>query len=87
MGVGTIREFGQIRAHHCIWDGSASRTLTTLLSVTWQPGWEGSFGENGYMCMIESLRSSPETITTLFVNRYTPVQNKKSFKNVFVELR
>ena len=22
----------------------------TLLNVTWQPGWEGSLGENGYMC-------------------------------------
>ena len=21
----------------------------TLLSVMWQPGWEGSLGENGYM--------------------------------------
>ena len=23
----------------------------TLLNVMWQPGWEGSFGENGYMRM------------------------------------
>ena len=23
----------------------------TLLNVMWQPGWEGSLGENGYMCM------------------------------------
>ena len=22
----------------------------TLLDVVWQPGWEGSLGENGYMC-------------------------------------
>jgi len=22
-----------------------------LYNVTWQPGWEGSFGENGYMDM------------------------------------
>ena len=21
----------------------------TLLNVTWQPGWEGTLGENGYM--------------------------------------
>ena len=23
----------------------------TLLNVMWQPGWEGSFGENGYLYM------------------------------------
>ena len=23
----------------------------TLLSIMWQPGWEGSLGENGYMYM------------------------------------
>ena len=23
----------------------------TLLNVTWQPGWEGSLGENGYVFM------------------------------------
>ena len=23
----------------------------TLFNVTWQPGWEGSLGENGYICM------------------------------------
>ena len=23
----------------------------TLLNVTWQPGWEGSLGDNGYMYM------------------------------------
>ena len=22
----------------------------TLFSVMWQPGWEGSLAENGYMC-------------------------------------
>ena len=87
MGEGTIREFGQTCAHGCIWNGSASRTYTTLFNVMWQPGWKGSFGENAYMRMIESLCSSPETITTSFVNRYTPVQNKKILKNVFVELR
>ena len=26
-------------------------TRSFLLSVTWQPGWEGSLGENGYMYM------------------------------------
>ena len=32
----------------------------TLLSVMWQPGWEGSLRENGYIiCMAESLYGSP----------------------------
>ena len=26
-------------------------TNKDLLNVTWQPGWEGSLGENGYMYM------------------------------------
>ena len=34
-----------------------------------------SLGEMA-MCMAESLRSSPETITTLLIT-YTPIQNKK----------
>ena len=25
----------------------------TLLDVMWQPGWEGSLGENRYMCMYD----------------------------------
>ena len=29
-----------------------------------------------YICMAESLRCSPETITTLFIG-FTPIQNKK----------
>ena len=41
----------------------------------WQPGWEGSLGENGCMFMMaESLYCPPETITTLLIG-YTPVQN------------
>ena len=40
----------------------------TLFSVMWQPGWEGSLGENGYMYiyMAESLHS--ETVTILLIN-------------------
>ena len=26
-------------------------SIGTLLNVTWQPGWEGSLGENEYMRM------------------------------------
>ena len=41
----------------------------TLLSVMWQPGWEGSLGENGSCIhMAESLLCSPETITTLLIS-------------------
>ena len=25
----------------------------TLLSVKWQPGWEGTLGKKGYMCMYD----------------------------------
>ena len=25
----------------------------TLLNIVWQPGWEGSLGENGYMYMYD----------------------------------
>ena len=38
----------------------------TLLNVLWQPRWERSLGENGYMYVCDSC----ETITTLFVNLY-----------------
>ena len=40
----------------------------TLLNVMWQPGWEGSLGENGYMYMTESLCCSPESVTTLVIS-------------------
>ena len=43
----------------------------------WQPGWEGSLGENGYMYMYGSVPSCPpENITTLLKD-YTPIYNKK----------
>ena len=50
----------------------------TLLNVMWQPGWEGSLGENGYICvcMAESLCYPPEITTTLLI-RYTPIQTIK----------
>ena len=39
----------------------------------WQPGWEGSLGENGYMYMYGSVPSCPpENITTLLKD-YTPI--------------
>ena len=50
----------------------------TLLSVMWQPGWEGRL--NTSICVAESLHFSPETITTSLTG-YTPIQNKKLKKN------
>ena len=43
----------------------------------WQPGWEGSLGEDGYMYVYgaEPLHSPPDTVTTLLIS-YTPIQNK-----------
>ena len=36
------------------------------------------------MCMIESLRCSPETVTTL-LSGYTPIQNKKFKKTQYLQ--
>ena len=45
----------------------------------WQPGGEGSLGENGYnIYMTDCLRCSSET-TTALLSDYTPIQNKKFF--------
>ena len=48
----------------------------TLLNVMWQPGWENSLGENGFMYM--SLHCPPETVTMLLIG-YTPIKNKVFF--------
>ena len=54
-----------------------TRQACALLNVTWQPGWEGSWGRmHTCVWMAESLRCSPETITTLLTG-WTPIQNKK----------
>ena len=45
----------------------------TLLSVIWQPGWEGSLGRmDTCMYMAESLCCSPEAVTTLLIG-YSPI--------------
>ena len=50
----------------------------TLLSVMWQPPWDGVWGRmDSCVCMAESLCYSPETITTLLIG-YTSIQNKCS---------
>ena len=55
------------------WIINKDLTWGILLSVMWQPGWEGSLGDNGYMYMYDC---SLETITTLLVS-YNPIQNKR----------
>ena len=42
----------------------------------WQPGWEGSLGESGYVYVWLSPFSLLESITTLLII-YTPIQNKQ----------
>ena len=60
----------------------------TLRNVMWQPGWEGSLRENGYMhTNAGSLCCPLEIITTLLIC-YTPILNKKFrgkslFKKIF----
>jgi len=53
MGEGTVREFGMDmdtllyltwRTHRTCWTAQGP-----LLNVMWQPGWEGSLGDNGYV--------------------------------------
>ena len=45
-------------------------------NVIWQPGWERM---DTCICMAESLRCSPEIITTLFVNQLYLNTNLKVF--------
>ena len=55
----------------------------TLLNVSWQPGWEGSLGENGYMCIyiIGWVPLLPlETVTTLLIG-YTSNKKLKTKKH------
>ena len=53
-GSGIVRELGMdmYTLLYLKWiTQSYYATQGTLLNVMWQPGWEGSLGENGYMCM------------------------------------
>ena len=59
------------------------RAHGTLLSVMWQPGWEGRLGgEWIHLCLAGSLRCSCETVITLVIG-YTPRQSQKSKKEVY----
>ena len=56
MGEGRVRESGMdVDTRLCFtWRTGNDLLLPaqgTLLNVMWQPGWEGSLEENGYMCM------------------------------------
>ena len=46
IDVYTLLFFKWITRTYCIVQG-------TLLNVMWEPGWEGSLGENGYMYMYD----------------------------------
>ena len=77
-GEGILTEFGidMYTLLYIKWITN-KESLRTLLSVMWQPGWEGSLG---YMCVFivtcicvaESLCWAPETITALLIS-YSPI--------------
>ena len=52
---GIVREFGMDMYTLLYLKWIANKDLLiahgTLLNIMWQPGWEGSLGENGYMGM------------------------------------
>ena len=82
-GERIVREFGTDRYTLLYFKWITNKDCTahgTPQNVMWQPGWEGSLGENGYcICMAESLCHPPEMITTLLI---TVFQYKiKSLKN------
>ena len=81
VGIKKGREFGM---DMCTWlylkwmtncgGPTVDSTSSTLLNVMWPPGWEGRIWGRMETCpyVAESLLSSPETTTTLFVNWLYP---------------
>ena len=60
----------------CPWSQAPSTfRIRWGVSVMWQPGWEGSLGENGYMYMYGWVFAIQLKLTLLI--GYTPTQNKK----------
>ena len=58
-----------------------SAEMNGVLSVMWQPVWQGVWGKmDTYICMAESLCCLPETITTITVNQLYPNIKEKSLK-------
>ena len=55
QGEGIVRQFGinMYTLPYLKWITNKDLLCSTgpLLNVMWQPGWEGSLGENGYMYM------------------------------------
>ena len=55
VGEGIVREFGMdmytLLYLKCITNKDLLYSIGSVLSVMWQPGWEESLGENGYMYM------------------------------------
>ena len=83
----TVREFGMDVSTFSMFKTDNQPGVTvyiahgTLLSVMWQPGWEGVWGSmDTSICGAESLHYSPETITTLLIG-YTPMQTNKLNNN------
>ena len=52
-GEGIVRESGMdvYTLLYLKWITSTDLLYVQHVELTWQPGWEGSFGENGYMYM------------------------------------
>ena len=80
-GEGIVREFGMYRLHCYISNRWPTRTYCiahgTLFSVMWQPGWEGSLRETGYIFMYGWV---PSLFTWNYhntVNWLYPNKNKK----------
>ena len=69
MGEGIVREFWMDMDTLLYLTWRTSKDLLdstgTLLNVMWQPGWEGSLGENGYMYMYGCVPDSDATIILL----------------------
>ena len=42
---------GQLKSSALKWITNKDVLYSTGNSVMWQPGWEGSLGENGHMCL------------------------------------
>ena len=58
----------------------------TLLNVMWQPGWEGSSGENGYMYMCGWVPLLFTWNDHSIVDQLYPIQNKELKKSISVSI-
>ena len=51
MAVGIVRELRMDMYTLLYLKWITNKDLLTLLNIMWQPGWQGSLEENGYMYM------------------------------------